>query len=336
LFAKSAAPLISMWDRRRRSANDSFCSELLLQLTTLTMVRLPPYFALRALEAAARHRSYSAAAKELTVTHGAVSQQIRRLEAELGARLFRRRGNGMIPTPEAARLAERIAAAQAVLQEAIQEFASSAAGDPLVVSIDPQLGVRWLPPRLPRLMADPAGANLDLRFEERMADFITDGVDVGLRYGRGQPAGVESALLFREQLFPVCSPSLAGREAIRTPQDLLAAPLLRHTHRPWRLWFSGFGLREPPPSGPELADSLMIIEAAVQGLGVALARSSLVQHDLETGRLVRLLPEAIENDFAFYVAWRADNPKLARIHALRDWLVAEIGARPGAGEADGF
>ena len=300
------------------------------------MARLPPYFALRALEAAARHRSYSRAAKELAVTHGAVSQQIRRLEAELGARLFRRQGNGMIPLPAAARLAERIAVAQAILGEAVQEFASSASGDALVVSIDPQLGVRWLPPHLPRLMADPAGVNLDLRFEERLADFVTDGVDVGLRYGRGEPPDVESTLLFHEQLFPVCSPSLAGRDAIRTPRDLLAAPLLRHTHRPWRLWFSSFGLPEPAPSGPEFADSLMIIEAAVQGMGVALARSSLVQHDLATGRLVRLLPEAVENDFAFYVAWLADNPKLARIHALRDWLVAEIGSDSGAGEADVF
>jgi LysR family glycine cleavage system transcriptional activator len=300
------------------------------------MRRLPPYFALRALEAAARHRSYSRAAAELAVTHGAVSQQIRRLEAELGARLFRRQGNGMIPTPEAARLAERIAAAQAILGEAVEAFASSASRDALVVSIDPQLGVRWLPPRLPRLLADPAGANLDLRFEERVADFITDGVDVGLRYGRGQEDGVEQALLFREQLFPVCSPALAGREAIRAPEDLLGATLLRHTHRPWRLWFSCFDLPEPAPSGPEFEDSLMIIEAAVQGMGVALARSSLVKPDLDAGRLVRLLPEAIDNELAFYVAWRADNPKLPRIHALRDWLVAEIGPESAAGGTSDF
>jgi LysR family glycine cleavage system transcriptional activator len=300
------------------------------------MTRLPPYFALRALEAAARLHSYSAAAKELAVTHGAVSQQIRRLEAELGAQLFRRQGNSMIPLPAAARLAERIAEAQGLLAEGLREFANSAAGDPLVVSIDPQLGVRWLPPRLPRLRADPAGANLDLRFEERLADFVTDGVDVALRYGREPPANLASALLFREQLFPVCSPTLPGHAAICNARDLLAAPLLRHTHRPWRLWFSGFGLSEPPPSGPEFADSLMIIEAAVQGMGVALARSSLVQHDLETGRLVRLLPEAVENDFAFYVAWRADNPKVPRIHALRDWLVAEAEVEPGAGETDNF
>jgi LysR family glycine cleavage system transcriptional activator len=294
------------------------------------MRRLPPFFALRALEAAARHRSYSRAAGELAVTHGAVSQQIRRLEAELGARLFRRQGNGMIPTPEAARLAEQVAAAQAILGDAVDAFRSSAACDALVVSIDPQLGVRWLPRRLSRLLADPAGANLDLRFEERIADFTTDGVDVGLRYGHGQDSGLESALLFREHLFPVCSPSLAGHEAIRAPEDLLAAPLLRHTHRPWRLWFSGFGLAEPAPSGPEFEDSLMVIEAAAQGMGVALARSSLVQADLDAGRLVRLLPGSVENDFAFYAVWRADNPKLPRIQALRDWLVAEIGPELGA------
>lgn len=300
------------------------------------MRRLPPFFALRALEAAARHRSYSRAAEELAVTHGAVSQQIRRLEAELGARLFHRQGNGMIPTPAAQRLADRVAAAQKILGGAVDDFVDAASRDALVVSVDPQLGIRWLPQRLPRLLADPAGANLDLRFEGRMADFVTDGVDVGLRYGRGQDAGVERALLFREQLFPVCSPTLAGHEAIRAPQDLLTAPLLRHTHRPWRLWFSGFGLTEPAPTGPEFDDSLMVIEAAAQGMGVALARSSLVQQDLATGRLIRLLPDAIENDFAFYVAWRADNPKLRRIHALRDWLIAESGAESNTLETDGF
>ena len=107
--------------------------------------------------------------------------------------------------------------AQTSCANAVDVFVDAASRDALVVSVDPQLGIRWLPQRLPRLLADPAGANLDLRFEGRMADFVTDGVDVGLRYGRGEEAGVERALLFREQLFPVCSPELAGYEAIRDP-----------------------------------------------------------------------------------------------------------------------
>src|SRR5882757_3273804 len=107
-----------MWVRGTPVTNDRFCSRLLRGLTTLPVRRLPPFFALRALEAAARHRSYSGAAQELSVTHGAVSQQIRRLEAELGARLFERRGNAMIPTQEAARLAAGVARGLGLLQNA--------------------------------------------------------------------------------------------------------------------------------------------------------------------------------------------------------------------------
>src|SRR3954447_7131594 len=99
------------------------------------MSRLPPFFALRALEAAARHKSYSRAAAELSVTHGAVSQQIRRLEAELGARLFERRGNAMIPTPEAAVLAGQVGAALDILRNAVEDFGAAAERDPLVLSL---------------------------------------------------------------------------------------------------------------------------------------------------------------------------------------------------------
>src|SRR5436190_13173304 len=162
------------------------------------MVRLPPFFALRALEAAARHESYSRAARELAVTHSAVSQQIRRLEAELGARLFERRGNRMVATPAAERLARHVGRGLDVLQNAVTEFADAAERDPLVVSLDTQFASRWLPPKLPNLLAHPAGANLEIRVEERRADFLTDGVDVGVRYGAGRWEGVEAHPLFAE------------------------------------------------------------------------------------------------------------------------------------------
>ena len=286
------------------------------------MTRLPPFFALRALAAAARRRSYSRAAEDLSVTHGAVSQQIRKLEAELGARLFVRQGNAMIPTPAAERLAAEVERAIGVLQGGVADFRRAADHDPLVVSLDPQLAARWLPARLPRLLADPAGANLDLIAEERVADFVTDGVDVGVRYGLAQEPGLETALLFHERLFPVASPALAAAHDIRTPADLLSAPLLRHRHRPWSVWFETFGL-EDPGRGIELEDSIMLLESAAQGMGVALAREALVEQDLSSGRLVRVLPQAVSNAFAFYLVWRGDNPKLHRIHSLSDWLTAE-------------
>lgn len=292
-------------------------------------MRLPPFFALAALEAAARHRSYSRAADELSVTHGAVSQQIRKLEAELGARLFERRGNAMIPTPAAARLAADTGRALGLLKEGLASFAAQALNDPLMVSVDPQISSRWLPPRLPRLVRDPAGANLDFRVEERLADFTTDGVDVGLRYGGGVYPGLESRLLLRETLFPVCSPGFAARHPISQPQDLIGLPLIQHRHRPWKLWFDAFGLEAPPPQGTVFEDSLLVVESAAQGLGMALARSGLIEGDLASGRLVRPLEAQVASELGFYVVWRPDSRKVARIEALRGWLVAETCASGG-------
>jgi LysR family glycine cleavage system transcriptional activator len=296
------------------------------------MVRLPPFFALRALEAAARHRSYSRAAEELAVTHGAVSQQIRRLEAELGARLFERRGNSMVPTPDAQKLAAEVARALDVLKNAVGDFAAVAVRDPLTVSLDPQFANRWLPTRLPRLLADPAWANLQVRVEDRLADFVTDGVDMAVRYGAGRWPGTDATLLFPETLMPVCSPAFLARHPLRAPRDLLNVPLLHHGYRPWSLWFPEFGLEAPAQQGMLFDDSVMLLEAAAQGIGVALARSGLIEEDLRTGRLVRPLQADIASDLGFWIVWRGDSRKLRRIVALRDWLLAEAAAgRSGTG-----
>jgi LysR family glycine cleavage system transcriptional activator len=99
--------------------------------------------------------------------------------------------------------------------------------------------------------------------------------------------------------------------------------LIHHRHRPWRLWFEAVGVATPPQQGLMFDDSVMLLEAAAQGLGVALARSGLIGPYLESGRLVRLLDCGVASDLGFFVAWRADNRKLARIAALRDWLIAE-------------
>jgi len=299
------------------------------------MVRLPPFFALRALEAAARHRSYSGAAKELSVTHGAVSQQIRRLEAELGARLFERRGNAMIPTKDAQRLAAEVARGLDVLKNAVADFAAAAERDPLVVSLDAQFSARWLTSRLPRLLSDLAAENLELRVEERVANFTTDGVDMAVRYGAGRWPEVETAHLFSETLSPVCSPDLLARRPLAEPGDLLDAPLLHHGHRPWNLWFRAFGLEAPTPSGMVFEDSTMLLEAAAQGMGVALARSALIEQDLRTGRLVRPFDEHVASELGFWIVWRGDSRKLRRITALREWLLAEAAASrlPGSPQA---
>jgi LysR family transcriptional regulator, glycine cleavage system transcriptional activator len=287
------------------------------------MSRLPPFFALRALEAAARHRSYSRAAQELAVTHGAVSQQIRRLEAELGARLFERRGNAMVPTPDAQKLAGEVARGIGVLRNAVAEFHAAAVQDPLVVSLESQFANRWLPQRLQRMLADPAGANLEIRVEERRADFTTDGVDMAVRYGPGRWDGVEAAHLFSESLVPVCSPEFLARHQLKSPADLLTVPLVHHGHRPWTLWFASFGLESPRQQGMLFEDSAMLLEAAAQGIGAALARSGLIEQDLRTGRLVQPFETGVASELGYWIVWRGDSRKLRRIAALRDWLLSE-------------
>ncbi|HEY0437760.1 MAG TPA: LysR substrate-binding domain-containing protein [Phenylobacterium sp.] len=296
-------------------------------------MRLPSFFALRAVEAAARHRSYSRAAEELAVTHSAVSQNIRGLEAEFGARLFERRGNRMEPTPRAQKLAGEVARATDVLTRAVATFSGAAVGEPLILSVGGFLGRRWLPPRLARLLADPAGANLEIRVENRNVDLLKEDIDIDVRSGTGRWEGLEAERLYEESLFPVCSPGLA--EGLRSPCDLVTAPLLHRPARPWKVWFDHFGLETPPQAGPVFDDPVMLVAAAAQGLGVALASESLaeslVDDDFASGRLVRPIADGTVSHLGVYMVWRSGSRKLPRILALRDWLMAEIEAGSGPG-----
>ena len=288
------------------------------------MARLPPFIALRALEAAARHQSYSRAAEELHVTHGAVSHQIRRLEEDLGTTLFLRHGNTMQPTPPALKLAGRIAGALDLLHTAIEEVSADAVADPLVLSAASSFAARWLTPRLSRLAGEAGEAHLEVRAADSLANFVTDGVDAAIRYGLGRWPGASATALFTETIFPVCSPAFAEKYQLKRPEDLLRAPLLRQNERPWSLWFAVHGLDAPTAKGGLIFDdSALLLEAAAQGLGVALARSGLVEGDLRAGRLVRPFEGEAPAEAGYHFVWRDDSRKLKRILRLRDWLVAE-------------
>lgn len=301
---------------------------------------LPPFAALRALEAAARLRSYSRAADELFVTHGAVSHQIRALEAQFGVKLFRREGNEMAPLPPAVKLAERVAEAARLLEDGVARLRAEGSAGVLVISTLTGFARRMLTHRLHRFAAAEPDLEIEVRTEERLADFVTDGVDVALRYGPGGWPDVEAAPLFMETLFPVCSPCFLRKHQLSRHEDLLRLPLLRQRHRPWRLWFDHVGLEvEEPRGGLVFDDSSVLLDAAVDGLGVALARSGLAEQDLRDGRLVRPFPDAVSAAWGYFVVWRCDSPKRAVIERFRDWMQAEFAAgdaaREVAGEAAG-
>ncbi|WP_299005024.1 LysR substrate-binding domain-containing protein [uncultured Caulobacter sp.] len=285
-------------------------------------MRLPPFSSLVALEAAARHRSYSRAADELFVTHGAVSQQVRKLEDELGVQLFARRGNQMEPTPTGAALAAEVRQSLDSLRGAV-ETARRAASGPIVISAGPAFATSWLSPRLARLSDETGELDLTIRVEDRVADLATDGVDVALRYGVGPWPGMQSVRLMDERIFPVCSPAMLSRHPVEKPEDLLSAPLLRHTDLPWSVWFRAIGI-EPPEPRPALGfdGSAMMLDAAAQGLGFALARGGYAKRQLDEGLLVRPLPGSIDVETGHNFVWRAENPKLPRILKLRDWFLA--------------
>lgn len=290
-------------------------------------MRLPPFLTLTALEAAARHRSYSRAARELFVTHGAVSQQIRKLEDELGAKLFVRQGNAMVPTATGQRLADQVTAALATLRAGVDE-ARQATCSPLVISSSAAFARGWLVARLERLSRETGEPDLIVRAEDRVADLTSDGVDIALRFGLGAWPGVESSVLMIERIFPVCSPDFLVRHPIAAPRDLLDVPLLRHVGLPWSIWLTAMGVDEAPrQQGLGFEDTALMLDTAAHGVGVALARSGLADRDLREGRLVRPFAGPMAGEVSAetgnHFVWRADSPKLARILKLRDWFLAE-------------
>jgi LysR family glycine cleavage system transcriptional activator len=209
------------------------------------------------------------------------------------------------------------------------------ADEPLVLSIGGFMARRWLPPRLPRLMADPAGAGLQLQVVDRHVDFFREQVDAAIRYGTGQWPGLEGRRLYSEDMYPVCTPQFAQARGIRRVEDIVGAPLLHLRSRPWSIWLEKFGVEGSPASEIWFDDSLLLMEAAAQGLGMALVVEGMVHEELQAGRLVRPLGETHAAGVDVYMVWRPDSPKLARIHALRDWLTDEIEGRhgPAGGQA---
>ena len=287
-------------------------------------MRLPSVQTLRAFDAAARHGSYSVAAAELGVTHGAVSHRIRELEDRLEMSLFRRVNRRMVPTREAMTLLSQVRQALATLDRAFPAPAP-AQSVRLVVSVHPSLAVRWLVPRLGGFTAAHPAVNLEVRSTADLDDFLDPGVDLALRYGGGGWADASDERVAGEVLFPVCAPAYRDQLSIREPADLARCVLLRHAWQPWSPWLREARLKlEEPRHGPTLSDSAMIVEAAASGQGVALARRLFVQGDLISGRLVRLFDIEVEDGYAYHIAWRTGSKLSEASLAFAAWLRAEL------------
>jgi LysR family glycine cleavage system transcriptional activator len=288
--------------------------------------RLPPLNALRAFEAAARHLSFTRAAAELHVTQTAISHQIKGLEERLGVRLFRRLPRGLLLTEEAQRYLPPVRDAFDRIAAATAQLAAAGSSGSLTVSVLPSFAAKWLVPRLGRFRA--AHPDLDLRISasSQLVDFARDDVDVGIRMGRGRYPGLRVDRLFGESMVPVCAPELlSGPHPLRRPEDLRHHVLLHDDdHTGWRLWLELAGVEEVDAGrGPVFTDSAMVVQAAAEGQGIALARSVLAAGDLAAGRLVRPFEVSVPHDLAYYLVSPEATAEQPRIRAFRAWLLAE-------------
>jgi LysR family transcriptional regulator, glycine cleavage system transcriptional activator len=288
--------------------------------------RLPPLNALKAFEAAARHESFTRAAEELCVTQGAVSHQVKALEAELGIKLFNRERQRLIITEAGRQYLAVVRDALDRIALGTERLVQRQRAGVLTVSTSPDFAAKWLVHRLSRFAE--AHPDIDLRISATMhhVDFAREDVDLAVRHGDGNWPGLDVARLCTEHLFAVCSPKLlSGRQRMTKPADVLKFPILHLDDRKnWSKWLDAAGVAADEPShGPVLNRASMAIDAAVDGQGVALARTTLAAWDLLNGRLVRPFPVALPLSKNYWVVCPKATSALPKIAMFRDWLLAE-------------
>jgi LysR family glycine cleavage system transcriptional activator len=291
--------------------------------------RLPPLNSLRAFESAARHLSFTKAADELAVTQSAVSHQVNALEEWAGVPLFKRQGRAMVLTEAAVKFLPAISTA---LDQIALAGRKLQAVDPthgwLTVAVMPSFAAKWLVPRLADFHEKNPEMDVWIATFEAQTGALGSDIDVAIRYGRGDWPGLASVRIMSEELFPVCAPRLAA--SLRTPADLAHATLLHDELREdWAMWFAAAGLTGVDTArGPGFDDSGLLIQAAIEGLGVALGRSVLVKGDLDAGRLVRPFDVALGAEFAYHLVYPPDLENAPKIEVFRNWLLATAGALP--------
>lgn len=287
---------------------------------------LPPLQALRALEAAARLRSFSRAAEELHLTPSAVSHHVRALEDQLGVGLFYRAGARMIPTSVGAQLVERVRRNLDDLSNALDTSRRGVEGAArLEVSAMSDLLSLWLIPRLSGFYDTHPQIDLSLRMHSGVALPDPFAFDIGIWHGRVDEPGFQSRKLLEDQVIAVCSPALLARYPSFRIEDLPSMPLLRFTRRSWRDFFEAVGIRaDEPERGPVFDDAGLILQATVSGQGVSTARLQLAHGYLRRGELVQLGQARIPSALDYYFSWREGHPREAAILQFHRWLKTQL------------
>ena len=288
-----------------------------------TNQQLPPLRSMQVFEVAARYQSFTAAADELFITQSAVSRQVQELEQSLNIKLFIRSGPHLKVTATGKALAERIGQSMNMLHEAVQMVRPASRSHYINLSMMPSLATKWFAPRLGQFIE--SNPDIDLRIaatQALVADFEAEEIDAAIRYGTGDWTNLNAELLAEEFMTPVCSPTYAERLELKEPADLLNATLMpTATKENWDTWFDAAGVEQRhKPRGTYIGDAAAILQAVIDGQGVALGRSVLMADDLQAGRIIIPFPVQLKSSYCYWFVTPthiAANPKLI---ATREWF----------------
>lgn len=302
--------------------------------------RLPPLNALRAFVAAARHLSFARAADELFVTPAAVSQQVKLLEDTLGHILFRRTNRALLLTDEGQALLPRLLEAFELMSEALTTLETLDDNGALTVSMAPSFAAKWLVPRLESFQALHPDIDVRVTASMNLVDFEDDGVDCAIRYGLGQYPGLVVEKVLTESVVPVCSPTLLGGRAGPLSAAFLRETTLLHDDSPeqdascpsWRMWLKAARIEGVETGrGLHFNQSSLVLEAAINGRGVALAKMQLAGEDLKSGRLVQFLDVSQPVAFAYYFVCPTGKAAQRKVALFRQWILREAAGIPHDG-----
>jgi DNA-binding transcriptional LysR family regulator len=289
-----------------------------------------PLNGLKAFEAAARHLSFTRAADELHVTQAAVSHQVKTLEQRLGVKLFRRLPKSLRLTDEGQALLPELRDAFERMARAINRVTSAQAASALSVSTLTTFALTWMVSRLPRFQARHPDIEVRLNTTGRMVDFTREDVDVAVRYGNGNWPGLHVEKMFEDELTPLCG--RAYKDRLREPADLQEVPLLDASPPEpasvgeWGTWFKAAGLARLPNTRAAVFDSTKIaVQAAIDGMGVAIGSPYLFADDIAAGRLFQPFDLTVRNGKTYWLVCAEGTASRPKIKAFRDWIFSELG-----------
>lgn len=284
-----------------------------------------PLNGLRAFEASARHLSFTRAAIELCVTQAAVSQQVKGLEKRLGVSLFQRLPRGLKITAEGEALLPTVTSSFDQMATTLDRIEAGQVRELLFLGVVGTFAVGWLLPRLKAFQKQHPFIDVRVSTNNNRVDMAAEGLDFAIRFGRGSWHGTDAFRLFEAPLSPLCTPKLA--ETLKSPADLVEATLLRsYRSDEWATWFAAAGVAPMAQvnAGIVFDTSLGMMEAALQGLGVALAPPSMFSRHLASGEIVQPFPITISLG-SYWLTRLQSKPQTAAMRAFSDWMFANIG-----------